>query len=272
MAQFETYYDAQAGSLKPVLYTWDDTNDSSANWDNATSWHNWLNVSITSTPGTPDISFTTQIVDFGRIADINPLCSVVAVGTVNIKVYVADQIDSSSQLPGDPEITGGQSQTLSGVRGRYFQFQIDIEGTNPSISRVVSILKGTKQVEYIQGDSASHSGTTSERIAPITQEYSLITSLHGTAQYDGSGEDSAGATGSPYAVDGYVTTAYFETVTGPAEPSDIPVVIARSLADKANPKYAVFTTNGTNRDHYVYLQVSGLPKLISNAAGNIVEG
>lgn len=268
MAQFETYYDPQAGRLLPVLYDWD-TLTGINTWDTDYTWQDWLGGGISSTPGTPDITFRTEIIDFGRIADINPLCSVTAVGTVNIKVYVADQIDSSSLLPGDPEIEGGQSQTLSGVRGRYFQFQVDVEGTNPSISRVVTSLKGTKQVEYIQGDSATHAGTQDERIAPITQEYSLVTSLHGTALYTDSGIDSAGATGSPYVDLGYVFDGYTVSTTGDA--SEIPVVVVRSLADKANPKYAVFTTNGTNRDHYVYLQVSGLPKLVSNASGNIVE-
>lgn len=272
MAQFETYFDSDLGQLRPVLYTWDDTNDSSANWDNATSWHNWLNVSITSTPGTPDIEFRTEIIDLGRIDDVNPLCEVRAVGTVSVNVHVADQIDSSSLLPGDPAIQGGQSQDLDGQQGRYFQFTIQVEGTNPSISSVRTTLSATKQTEFIQGDSSSHSGSTSERIIPIAKEYSKISAVLGTALYDGTGEDSAGATGSPYVNDNYVLSNYFETVSGPVEPSDIPIVIVRSTTSKTQPKYAVFTSNGTLQDHYVYLQVAGLPKLSSDADGNIVEG
>jgi hypothetical protein len=263
-----SYFDPQARKLLPVLYTWDDTNDSSANWDNATSWQDWLNTGVTET-----LTYLTPIEDFGRTADINPLCTVTASGTVNVKVFTATSIDSSSQLPGDPAITGGQSQTLNGVRARYFQFLIEVTdpGDNSvSISRVVTTLKGTKQTEHIQGDSASHSGTTSERIVPLTQEYSKISSLIGTAEYTDAGIDSAGSVGDPYADSDYVLSGYFDTPSTDA--SEIPVVIVRSLADKTQPKYAVFTTNGTNRDHYVYLQIVGLPKLISDADGNIIEG
>ena len=96
-----------------------------------------------------------------------------------------------------------------------------------------------------------------------------MTSLHGTAVYTDTGIDSAGASGDPYVADGYVFDGYTVSSTGDA--SEIPVVVVRSLADKANPKYAVFTTNGTNRDHYVYLHIAGLPKMVSDAEGNIVE-
>ena len=253
----------------PILYSWDDTNDSSASWDNATSWQDWLNTGVTTT-----LTYLTPIEDFGRIADINPLCTVTASGTVNVKVFTATSIDSSSALPGAPTITGGQNQTLNGTRARFFQFLIEVTdpGDNSvNISRVVTTLKGTKQTEHIQGDSASHSGTTSERIVPLTQEYSKISSLIGNAEYVDDGTDSTGAVGDPYADTGYVASSYFVEATS-GDASEIPVVVVRSLADKTQPKYAVFTTNGTNRDHYVYLQVVGLPKLISDANGNIVEG
>lgn len=267
-----SYYDSQQRKLLPVLYTWDDLTGIN-DWDSATSWHDWLGGGVSSTPGVPDLTYLTDIEDFGRVADINPLCSVTAQGTVNIKVYAATSIDSSSQLPGDPVINGGTSTVLSGVRARYFQFLIEVfdPGDNSvSISKVTTKLKGTKQVEYIQGDSASHAGSQSERIAPLQQEYSLLTSLHGTAIYTDSGIDSAGSTGDPYVDNGYVDVGYTNTPTGDA--SEIPVVVVRSLADKANPKYAVFTTNGTNRDHYVYLHIAGLPKLVSDSSGNIIEG
>jgi len=266
------YYDPQARALFPVLYDWQSGIGTWDDWN--VSWHTG-DGGFVSSVGVPDIEYYTDIIDFGRVADLNPLCSVSAVGDVNIKVYADTQIDSSSYLPGSPVINAGTSTTLSGVRARYFQFKIEVFtplGGDPaltSISKVTTKLKGTKQVEYIQGDSATHAGSTSERIVPITQEYSLISSLHGTALYTDSGIDSAGSTGDPYVDNGYVDVGYFNTPTGDA--SEIPIVVVRSLADKANPKYAVFTTNGTNRDHYVYLQIAGLPKLVSDATGNIVE-
>jgi len=265
------YYDPDLRKLKPILYTW----STGATWDDLIDWHIGDGGAISSV-GVPDIEYFTAIEDFGRVADINPLCTVNAVGEVVIKVYAATSIDSSSLLPGDPVIdTSDSSQDPQGVRARYFQFKVEVftlpgeDLADTSISRVVTKLKATQQTEYIQGDSSSHSGTVDQRIAPITQNYSKISSLIGTAEYTDTGTDSAGAVGLPYANDDYVSSGYFVTTT--ADSSEIPVVIVRDLTDRTQPKYAVFTTNGTNRDHYVYLQVSGLPRMQVTAQGNIVE-
>lgn len=272
MAQFETYYDRADRRLRPLLYTWDDTNDSVGNWDSANTWHNWLNETIVSTPGTPDITFRTQIIDYGRIADVNPLCEVVATGSVSVNVYVADQIDSSSQLPGAPQVVGGQSQDIEGVRGRFFQYEINVEGTNPSISLVQTTLNGNTQTEYIQGDSATHGGTQSSRIAPITKSYSRVTNMTGSVQYDGTGFDSAGYPDNPLYVEAdYVTDGYVETETPSLDPSEVPLVVIRSLANREEPRYAVFSSNGAQGDAYVYLTVAGLPAIRSTELGNIVE-
>lgn len=267
------YYDPNERRLKTILWAW----DSIPTWDDITlTWHLGDGGYISSI-GTPDIIYYTDIEDFGRVADINPLCTVNAIGDVVIKVYAATSIDSSSLLPGDPVIDTSDSTDPVGVRARYFQFRIEVftplggDVADTSISRVVTKLKATKQTETLQGDSATHAGTVDERIVPITQNYSKISSLIGTAEYQDTGIDSAGVVGDPYVDTGYVADSYIIDATSVGDASEIPVVIVRSLADNTQPKYAVFTTNGTNRDHYVYLQVSGLPRMQVSAQGNIVE-
>lgn len=277
MATYQTYFDADLGQLLPVRYTWADLTGGNT-WASATSWDDFTDAGLTSVGSEPDITFFTPVIDFGRIAYVNPLCTVQAVGDVNIKVYSANSIDSSSRLPGDAVITGGRNQTLTGVQGRYFQFQIDVTQDSSvgavNISSVVTTLDATQQTEYIQGDSAGHSGTTASRVVPITKQYSVVYSLMGAGLYTDSGTDSAGAsavTGDYYVEGNYYNDGYTEVPGGGGDASEIPVVVVKDLTSATEPKYTVFTTNGTNRDHYVHLQIVGLPKMISDAEGNIVN-
>jgi hypothetical protein len=213
---------------------------------------------------------------------------------VNVKVFAADQIDSSSALPGDPVVNAGQSSAVAGIRGRYFQFQVEVTaladstlGEQANIQSITTVINTQTQSEIVSGHSDTHSGTTAERIVPITKTYSKILALQGTALYDGTGQDSAGGVGTGESLldpslqyievgesDGadYVEDSYIlQGGSDQADDSEIPVVVIRSLADATQPKYTVFTTNGTNRDHYVYLTVTGLPECRSDADGNIVE-
>jgi len=178
------YYDPDSRSIKRVVYTWDDTNDSSTSWEDLTEWETGTGGLYTLGAGDP-ITFRSEIKDFGRVADVNPLCSVVAVGTVNIKVFAADNIDSSSQLPGDPVIIGGQAQTLQGVTGRYFQFLVEVTDESDALAEIVSVrtdLNSVEQTESITGDSATHGGSQTMRLAPLTREYSKLTALQGQGE------------------------------------------------------------------------------------------
>mgnify|MGYP003142247697 CR=1 FL=1 len=291
MATYETYFDATKGQLLPILYNWSDLTGGNT-WASANTWEDWTNAGITSVGSTPDITYRTPIIDFGRVAFVNPLCTVQSVGDSTVKVFAANSIDSSSLLPGDPVIDGLRNQTLTGVEGRFFQFQIDVTQDSSigavNISSVTTTLDATQQTEYVQGDSATHSGTTAERTAPIVKQYSRIYSLTGTALYTDSGTDSAGVSGTTgesqldpslqYVLQGdssagdYVEDSYILAGGGGGgDDSEVPVVVVKDLSDASAPKYTVFTTNGTNRDHFVHLQIVGLPKMISDSEGNIVN-
>lgn len=203
------YFDPQLNVLKPELYTWDDTNDSSANWANASTWEDWLGT-YSATAGEPDLVFTTDIIDFGRLTNINPLCTVVSSGTHVIKVFAAEQIDSSSLLPGDPVIdTSDSTVAIPGQYGRYFQFRIEVfDGAESFIRSVTTDLNSQEQSESFVGNSNTHPGTTSMRYAPITKEYSKLTALTGNAK---------------------------------ATTTQIPIVTVGSLDDNTQPRYKVYT-------------------------------
>jgi len=178
-------YDRETGRLIPEFYTWDDYTQ----WDPGAdlTW-DFLDGSYTSSLGEPDLTFTTEIIDFGRIAYINPLCTAITSGTHAIKVYAADSIDSSSALPGDAVITVSSSgQVLPAIQARYFQFVIEVfDGVDSFVRGVRTNLSATPQTEIIAGDSATHGGTQAARIAPLTKEYSVITGVVGNAKATGS--------------------------------------------------------------------------------------
>lgn len=54
--------------------------------------------------------------------------------------------------------------------------------------------------------------------------------------------------------------------------SNIPIVTVGALTERTQARYAVYRASGQATDAFVSLQVTGLPKLSSDAAGNLVQG
>ena len=54
--------------------------------------------------------------------------------------------------------------------------------------------------------------------------------------------------------------------------TNVPVVILGALTDKTQARYAIYRSSGAAVDAFVSLQVTGLPKLTSDDAGNLVQG
>ena len=199
MAQF---FDPTTGTIKRQVYSWDDLgaglyvaddyvvdgyvvgDASSDSWGDLTDWDTGTGGLYTLTSGDP-IIFRSEIKDVGRITDVNPLCTVAATGTVNVKVFAANTIDSSSLLPGDPVITGGTGQRLYGTRARYFQFLVEVSDTSDALAEIRSVvteLNTERQEEFVIGNSNTHAGTIDERIAPLELEYSKLIHLGGNAK------------------------------------------------------------------------------------------
>ena len=206
------YFDPQNNTFKPQLYDWDSL--VLETWDSAITWEDYTG-SYTSSAGVPDLVYTTEIIDNQRLAWVNPLCEVQSSGTHVIKVYAAESIDSSSLLPGDPVIDTSDSTTrIPGVYGRYFQFRVEVfDGADSYISQVRTDISTQEQIESITGDSATHPGTTAMRYAPITKEYSVLTSVTGLAK---------------------------------ASTGVIPFLTVGSLTDPTQPRYNVYNITSTD--------------------------
>ena len=196
------YFDPTTGTIKRQVYEWDDFgvglyvadgyvdanyvegSVSGIDWDSWTDWETGTGGFYTIGAGDP-ITFKSEIKDLGRITDVNPLCTVDAVGVVNVKVFAANTIDSSSDLPGDPVITGGTESTLYGVRARYFQYLVEVSDDSDQIAQIKAVttdLNATTQQEFVIGDSGTHDGTQAERLAPLELNYSKLIHLGGNAR------------------------------------------------------------------------------------------
>lgn len=187
MGVITSYFDTEEQALRPVPYTWADLATNDTQWEDALSWNAYNDDSAvtTTTDSTADfIQYITPITDFGRIADVNPLCEIDTSGDgdVLIEVYAADSIDSSTLLPGDPVFTTATS--LTGVRGRFFMWVIkkfDVEG-DARIRSVRTEIYDTLQQEAVNGNSTDFDGSIEERLAPLTKSYSKLLNLSGGAR------------------------------------------------------------------------------------------
>lgn len=188
-----TFYNTETRRLELVKYTWADLTGSDT-WETGVTWDDFTGGFVSSVGDT--IEYMTDIIDLGRIDYVNPLCTVQTNNNFSVHVYAADQIDSSSLLPGDPVIIGGQNQTLQGVQGRYFQFKIVVENDSGDayIAGVRTNLKSTFQQEVVNGFSGDHPGTTALRYAPIVKSYSKLLNIAGTAEPTDYNADSSTVT------------------------------------------------------------------------------
>ena len=190
MGVITSYFDTEEQALRPVPYTWADLATNDTQWEDALTWNAYNDDSAvnTTTDSTADfIQYITPITDFGRIADVNPLCEIDTSGdgAVAIEVYAADSIDSSTLLPGDPVFTTATSSTSPvGVRGRFFMWIIkkfDVEG-DARIRSVRTEVSDTLQQETVNGNSTNFDGSIEERLAPLTKSYSKLLNLSGGAK------------------------------------------------------------------------------------------
>lgn len=179
-------FNPETRRLEKIQYDWNSM--TSDTWADLTNWQEGNpTYGTVSSIGTVEVEFITDIIDLGRITDFNPLCSVSHNGgDLEIEVYVADSIDSSSRLAGDPVFnvtTAGE--VLTGQRGRYVQYRILLKNNGDTLYTLNSV--NTEQTlaiqqEVISGDSSTHGGTQAARIAPLTREYSKITGVVGNAK------------------------------------------------------------------------------------------
>lgn len=252
------------GKLQPLSSnTWDDLTNG---WDTyTTDWY--------YTPSLP-LTYTTPVVDAGRIDNFNYLCQVAATHPVDITVKYGNTVDSSGGAIDSPttvNVTPGTT-SLSGANARYFEFTISVNyadsagaGEIPTISSVETNLSSEIRTISINGvDSSTLSGSAGERQLGATGTIGLVTGAVVTAH---------GKTGT-YVADGYIEAG--DSAGGEyLEEGDvqIPYVTLNKSTSPISLRIYDLNTFGPNKIDCTFDAVlTGLPNLSSDGDGNIIQG
>jgi len=236
--------------------------DSVETWDGDSAGQTWADFSSwDQTPLSP-LRFYTGVVDTGVSNTYNPLVKVDASGPVSITVYYSDTVDSAGALVSPSSFAAGQNQTLSGAKARYWQFQVDVtqQGTEtPYIQSIDSVIKSTPIEEVFNNINTTNYEDSAGLVTfTPTRNFSTITNAFFTLQ------DSAPT----YVNSGYVADNYVQEGA-----RTYPVVYLKSKANgsitfevRDIDTYGKTLTNCT-----CDIKIQGLPTLVSDANGNIVE-
>ena len=231
------YYDKSTNKYYAnCTEVWDSNNDSSGYvWDDLTTWDG---------TSTSTLIFLTNVVDSGKSRYYNPIVKVEASGPVSVWVYYGDTLDSTGAIETPNLFVGGQNQTLLGAKARYWQFGILVEKQNIEklyISNITTIIKSDTVEEVISNlDTSTVVDSTGYGTIVPANSFSTISSVFIQPQAD-----------------------------GPSKP----IVYVRNKST-AGIDFEIFdadTYGKTHIDTTVDVRIQGLPKLISDAHGNIVE-
>jgi len=235
--------------------------DSVETWDGDSAGQTWADFATwDQTPLSP-LKFYTGIVDTGASNYYNPVVKVDASGPVNITVYYSDTV-SGGALVAPSSFVGGQSTTLSGAKARYWQFQVDVTQQTtetPYIQSITSTMKSTPIEEvFTNVNTAVYEDSAGLVTFTPNRNFSTITNAFFTLQ----------DTATLYMEDGYVATNY--VLEGD---KTYPVVYLQSKSGGSITFEVrdIDTYGKTLTSCVCDIKIQGLPTLVSDADGNIVE-
>lgn len=218
--------------------TWADlANSPYATWENWTAWDG-------GDPTLP-LTYTTDAVDFGRITDINVSLELEYQGTLTLTLKHSE--DNSTYT----DVTINASATVAGFSARYVKFALSLAGTDAQVSRIFATLSDRTQQETLQVNTTNLEGTSTARELPVQKNYSKVSTVIASAQ-------SSGA----YVATDYVDTGYVDA--GEALFVSVVNVDATDSAGAVAPTIAVFDKDGNTEDAVVFVQITGLPQMVSD--------
>lgn len=245
------------GVLQPYsIETWDARDSAGYTWDDWTDWN-----------GTPDLplTFSTAIVDAGRIDKFMPLTDVTTNGQIATTIYYGDTVDSTGgAIDSESSVTYSIGDAVEAIKARYFRFEFSIgyedsAGVNdrPVITNIITDLTSEKQLATFDSiDSSTLPGSVGARTLTVDQPISptaLVVTPH--------------VPDAPvYVADDYVASGY--TVLGTA----IKPVI---YIDKSTSPITLYIYNldtygkNSGTDCVFDAMVQGIPKATVDAQGNI---
>lgn len=240
------------------IETWDDYTGAT-DWDAVTTW--------AGTPSLP-LTYTTAIIDTGRIDQWLPLTTVNKQGQLSTTIYYGNTIDSSGgAIDSASSVTYTAGDSVSAIKARYFQFLFSVDYADssgveptPTISSIQTDMNTEKEFASFDSiDSSTLGGSLGARQLVVDQP---ITPTTVTIQPHIPGSD-------PYVASGYVDGGYV-TTTATSRPV---VYINKSSTPIVLNIYELDTFGKTKTIDCTFdAIIQGLPNATVDAAGNIVRG
>jgi len=233
----------------------------SGGWSTYTSWE--------FTPLLP-LTYTTPVIDFGRIDTVNPLTSFSASHPMNTTINYGNTVDSSGGSIDSPStVNVTPSSAVTSITGRYFQFTFSVDyddsagdSVTPFIQEIkTNISKDTKQIFKDSIDSSTLSGSTGQRELSVPGDLGSVISAVITPH-------TATST-TTYVADTYVASGYVETIVGDIT---LPHIVLDKSTDPITLNIRDLNTYGkTNIDCTFDAVLVGLPGMTADVDGQIVE-
>lgn len=163
-------YDSVLGQYVPISQdTWADYDASSTgnDWDSWTSWQN--------NPLLP-LTFTTRVIDYGVSTYLNYIVNVETNYPFYTTVYYSDTVDSAGALVSPSSLSVSPSQSLSGIKARYFQFTVSVDRDSagldlPYISNITTSLTQEFVSQYMTDINTQDLNYTTITKGSVTEVY-----------------------------------------------------------------------------------------------------
>lgn len=223
--------------------TWADlANSPYATWENWTQWDG-------GDPNLP-LTYVTDSVDFGRVDFINVALELDYSGTLTLT------LQHSTDNTSFTDVTINASSTISGFQARYVRFSLSIAGTDAQVVKILARLSNETQNETFQFTTQNLEGTAGAREVALNKNYSKIVAITGAAEVSEN-----------YVASDYVATDYVETGI-PLFLTVVDIDATDSAGDLA-PTIKLVDTSGNQQDGTVFVNVLGLPRMVSDAQKQI---
>lgn len=233
------------------------------NWSTYTSWE--------FTPSLP-LTFTTNVIDFGREETVNYQTFLEISGVASTTIYSGTTVDSSGGSIDSPTSTTiNVGDTPTAITGRYFQFAFSVDyddsagaETTPSISAIdTKLTVDTITVNKDSIDSSTLTGSTGIRQLSAPDVLSSVRTAVITAH----------AQEASYVADGYVVGDSSGEIYVEAGSTIIPHVLLDKSTDPITLNIYDLNTFGPTKVDCVFdATLTGLPGMTVDNIGQITTG
>ena len=161
------------GILQPYsTETWDARDSAGYTWDDWTDWN--------GTPSLP-LTYSTAIVDSGRIDKFMPLTDVTTNGQIATTIYYGDTVDSTGgTIDSESSVSYDIGDSVEAIKARYFRFEFSVGyedsagvADRPIITGITTDLTSEKQLATFDSiNSSTLPGSVGVRSLSVSQPIS----------------------------------------------------------------------------------------------------